>query len=477
MRNKLKHILVISLALCMMLAALPAAPAYGVSLQEQTWLKWLEPGFDDPVKNDSYPAQVIISAPRLDLTYSGKCLLKGEITDEEKISVLKEACGVIGEYKNPEDACEDQRLVDALTLKLSFKKADQDRIINNWIALFGLDKVKAILGDKLPEYGAGDAISIGTEVIGNLTELITTPHIDDLEVSFGSFSPVPLGMSDIMQGLIINGSVVTWDEFWKNQEQWKDRVTLLNTKARLRKYYDKVRLLMDDKERKNLKWSIDIDGQIIKSILYREVPEIYVPCICYFDAQLVKEGNGGNTLPDGTYTGSIKFRTALELSDFDANFHKYLAKAINDGKLKIQGPAAGQVKHVPYTAVSQSVQVTSENRYMLEGSDVSIRMNLPENSKKGRMESPVDLSMLEQKEYAQKMDMLSVVEQKSEAATNTLNWAQMEDSDAGVYYLNTFGTVVDISGKVQSYDNPENGSMPKPDMRQYIQMRIIVDVN
>ncbi len=476
---KIRRIITTLLAFCLLLAAVPATPVHGISMLEQTWLSWLAPGFDDPPKNETYPAQLIVYGPQFNFGFNGKCTLKGEITDEEKINVLKQACSAVDKYNTPEDACDDQRLADALTLKLSIKPEDTQRVIDNWVSILGMDKVVAIFGGKLPSYGAGDAISVGAEMLGNIAEIVLTPSGGTPDIGFGSLSPVPLGFADMAQGIMINGMLVTWDEFWRDQQKWKDRVELLNTQARLRTYYDKVRRLMNELEKKNIKWKIEIEDQIVQSILYRQQPEIHVPCIAYADVDLTKEGGGANTYPMGNYSGRIKFKTDLDLSDYDANFHRYLANALNNGTMKaMQGIGAGQAQTVPFEAVSQTVQTMSENRYTIEGNNIPVTLVLPGNEPNGIIDEQIEVMLLDQTEYVQKKDMLSYLKQETKDVLVTLYWAEMEDMEAGVYYNNTYGeTVSKPTGQVIPYDNPESGSLPKPDIRQYIQMRLILDLS
>jgi hypothetical protein len=112
----------------------------------------------------------------------------------------------------------------------------------------------------------------------------------------------------------------------------------------------------------------------------------------------------------------------------------------------------------------------------MESHDLSVKLSLPTGVRRGIIEVPVDTMKLEMTEYLYKVDMVSVVQIKSEGVTDTLTWTEIENSDTGAYFREDYSELVDILGNVTIADNPESGTTPKADVRPYIKMRIVVDM-
>jgi len=379
-------------------------------------------------------------------------------------------------YKSPENAVEDLFTVQSIKEKLRFSDEDMDRMLKNWISMAGLDKVAALLGYIKYTPGAADIGNGLVDIFNNLVQIkMKSPGGPDLSIS--SLDPVPMSTSDFITGGIINGVVVSYFELERDKEKYNDLVEMSQANDRLRRYMDRVRSLLLDKMSRNMAWTIEIDARDIKNVMYWTPGKMTVPVICDAQVELVRQSSGDYTQFTGDYVGTFKFSSTVDMSEYDANFHRYLAKAINDGELSVKLPEsfAKATEKLKYEPVSQTVNRPSDTHFTLESKDALVNLSLPEGVRRATLKLPIDTMALEQSEYVCVKDMLSTVALNTESASCTLNWAQMEDSVSGTYYLNSFGELRFYSNVIP-YDNPESGSLPIPDMRQYIQMQLTIDM-
>ncbi len=478
MRNGIKRLLIVLLAICLFFSAVPVK-ASALSLKEQSWVERLNPRVPRPDGGDSFPAHLYVDTQKFSIAFIGTCSLEGDITDEDKLDVLKQAAASMGGYNDPEDAVNDVRIIEAVKYKLSFTQEDMDHLIDNWTSLAGVDKIYQALTGKVPKYGGSDAVGMSIELFNNVRETIKPKDGLNPNLSLSSLSPIPLGFSDFAQGFVINGAFITWDEFWADQERWKDIVNMYKAKERLRQYDALVREKMKKLVEEKQAWTIRINDQIVQTYLYRPMPPINAPAICTCDVVLKKQKDEDLMNITGTYVGDFKFKLELDLGEYDAHFHAYLAKALNDGVMSVgsaMGAGIAVSKAAQWAPISQTVNQPSENKFTMESHDLSVKLSLPTGVRRGIIEVPVDTMKLEMTEYLYKVDMVSVVQIKSEGVTDTLTWTEIENSDTGAYFRENYSELVDILGNVTIADNPESGTTPKVDVRPYIKMRIVVDM-
>lgn len=453
LRCLLAKILSIVIGICMILTMMPAMSVKALSLQEQAWLSALRPKMPKVEGGTSYPAELIVSVQKFTVTMKGTCALEGEVTDEQLIDILKQAASAVDEYKSPEDAVNDKRQVSDLKGKLKQGSGDINHILENWAKLAGVDKEYAILHGALPDYGVGD-------VIGAAGGKLNIP-----------------GLSTILSVL-----QVSWDEYQRDQERWNDITSVINANARLRKYNEKINELLRDEMSKNMGWTIRIYDQQIKDTLYREAPAVTLPVICNADIELKKnDGEFGSV--SGTYSGYFKFKSDVDMSDYDANFHRYLADYLNGnmeaGATKFAGAlGARAVAGLKYEPVSQTVNRPSESKYALGSDNVYLTLSLPEGVNRTVFELPIDTMALTQEEYVDIIDMVSVLKQETDAVLATHTWVDIEDSESGTYYMDNNGILKEKVPpyRVEEYSNPESGSLPTRDIRPYISMTLVVNM-
>ena len=246
-------------------------------MQEQSWLEYLRP--DVPKLEGSYPAYLLVSMPNgTSVKLNGTCGVGGSLDDDEIIGVLKRACSSVDGYKDPQNAVNDVVLVAAVKEKLKFTQEDMDQLQQNFLALSGFDKVADILNLTMPGVGGSDMASIAADIVQNG------------KPGLGFLNPIPDSICGFAQGLIINGIFVTWEEFQRDKDKYKDIVNMSQANARLRAYYGRVDELVRDAMSEKGVWTISInDQQVVDYGMYVGVSDFQVPLIVSADIELVKD--------------------------------------------------------------------------------------------------------------------------------------------------------------------------------------------
>lgn len=297
MKKKIKTLLTLALALC--LVAGTAMPALALSRQEEYYLSVLRPALPKTAGAASYPARLrvdIAGWPPVSFSLSGKIGMDASISDEELLAILKS--GLAGEktYKDLQDPVDDKVLVRELTEKLKFDESDLDDILNNLKRLLGIDAVSELLSGNVPDIGASDAVN---------------SIIDGLQ------GDIPMMPGAPGLGTVIDGVFVSWEEFQKDQQKYRDIIALSQAKQRLRSYYAKVDQLIRDFISDKGDWTIRIDGRDTQTITYEGVEGCGQTMTA--DIRLVKaDGSAGNIT--GTYTGHFALRSDYDLRAFDRGY-------------------------------------------------------------------------------------------------------------------------------------------------------------
>ena len=451
------------LTVCVIAALLsfgPAMPAGAIGLQEQSWLSHLRPAnLPKPLGKDSYPAELLVAvANTKEVKLTGTCSLEGQLTDEEILDAIKKAAAESG-YKSPENAVDDKLTVSKLKDKLSFNEEEKARIINNWLALVGMDKVAVILRDgKLPEFGSSDAVDV-------VTGMILSGELPDAS----SLVPVPTDISGLAQTMVVNGARITYDQFLRDQEKYRDIVELSNANARFREFSGKLNSIIKEETSKKTAWTIRIQNQVIEDQIYRTAPEISVPYIYTSDIVLTKR-DGRFETPVGTYQGDFKIDIDLSLEDYDRNFGKHLADYFNQN-LKDSG--AYVPPEMYWNVVSHKANKTSENKTTLEGKNVYVTLA---DSLGGVFELKLDATALDVTYSKVVHDFVSVLRQKGESATSTLTWTEITDSETGTAYHQDHSVIIDALGRVTETDNTDDNGYPNVDVRTYLKLTLVVDM-
>ena len=461
-RMRIKKIIsAITAAVMLASAMLPASlPVSSASLQEQSWLSHLRPSNlpGDKVK-DSYPVELKVSvAGQQEITLKGTCSLEGKLTDDDILDAMKKAAAEVDGYKSPENAVEDKLKIDKLQKKVTFGKEEQERIVKNWLSLVGMDKVADLLGGKLPSYGEADTI-------GAVVDFISEGKLPGA----GSLVPVPTDVSGFSQGLVINGVLLSIDQYKRDQEKYKDIVELAAARARFREFNGIMNRILKETAREKTAWTIRIEDQVTKDQLYRGEPEIYAPYIYTADIVLVKK-DGGYGDPVGAYQGRFVIDIDVSLLDYDRNFAKYLAESYNKRLREMPGYID---ESMMWKVVSQSANRTSENKTTLEGKKVYVTLA---DSLGGVFEMKLDPYALDIAYSRVLHDFVSVITQKGEAATATQTWTEITDSEAGTAYVQVYDRVVDILGNVSENTSTDDDPYPTVDPRSYLALTLVVDM-
>ncbi|MBP5665284.1 MAG: hypothetical protein J6X87_03300 [Clostridia bacterium] len=436
-------------------------PANAISLQEQSWLSHLRPtSIPGPRGRDSYPAELLVSVSnQKEIKLKGTCSLEGKLTDEDILDAIKKAASEAG-YKSPENAVDDKLKIDSLKSKLSFTPEEQERIIKNWLALVGMDKVADLLQGQLPSYGGSDAV---TTVVG----MISSGQLPGAS----TLSPVPTSVSGFAQGMVVNGVFLTVDQFKRDQEKYKNIVELSEANARFREFSARLNSIVRDETRKKTAWTIRIQDQVVETQLYRGAPDINAPYI-YTSDIVLKKNDGNFDSPAGTYQGSFELKVDVSLEDHDRNFAKLLAEYYNN-KLK---ETMGNVPASMYwTVVSQTVNRPSVNETTLSGGNVYVTLDRS-GSLGGVFELKLNTMALDVTRNRVLHDYVSVLQQKGEAATETLTWTDITDSETGTAYHQDHSIVVTINGETFESTNTDDDPYPNIDVRGYIGLTLVVDM-
>lgn len=439
----------------------PPLTAEAMSLQEQSWLSHLSPSnLPKPRGRDSFPAEILVSvAQQQQVKLKGTCSLEGKLTDDDVLDAIKNAATKAG-YKSPENAVDDKLKIDSLKNKLSFNEEEKNRIIKNWLSLVGMDKVADLLHGQLPSFGETDAVSV-------IVDMISEGELPGAS----TLSPVPTDVGGFAQGMVINGVFLTFDQFKRDQEKYKNIVELSEANARFREFSARLNSIVRDETRKKTAWTIRIQDQVVETQLYRGAPDINAPYI-YTSDIVLKKNDGNFDSPAGTYQGSFELKVDVSLEEHDRNFAKLLADYYNN-KLK---ETMGNVPASMYwTVVSQTVNRPSVNETTLSGGNVYVTLDRS-GSLGGVFELKLNTMALDVTRNRVLHDYVSVLQQKGEAATETLTWTDITDSETGTAYHQDHSIVVTINGETFESTNTDDDPYPNIDVRGYIGLTLVVDM-
>lgn len=458
--KRMKRILTLCLVFCLILAMIPAVPAQALTLQEQSWLEYLRP--DVPKLEGSYPAYLTVSMPDgTSVKLNGTCGVGGKLTDEELVDILRRSCSAVDSYKDPQDAVNDVVLVAAVKEKLKFTDEDMAQLKDNFLALSGFDKVADILNLTMPGVGGSDMASIAADIVQNG------------KPGLGFLNPIPDSIGGFAQGLIINGIFVSWEEFQRDKDKYKDIVNMSQANARLRAYYGRVDELVRDAMSEKGVWTISITDQQVVDTLYLSSPKYYAKNIWTADIELIKDdGSYGNA--NGTYIGNFKLSCEADLQDFDKNFHNILADYYNS----MQDSPLGKGDGANWSAVSQTVLRPSEERMVLEGTDIAVTLSTSSGVQNTFFELPLDTTALNLTESVSVRDMITVVKGKtSDGGLNcTTTWTFIRDNETGTDYTQK-DEIISGSALSAPIENstPNNGTLIN-DIRPFIKLTLVVDM-
>ncbi len=462
-----KRLLTFTLTLLMALT-LCAAPAHALTLQETYYLETLYP--NRPKNAASYPARLIVNVNGSTATLNGTCGMDASLTEEEMLSILKHGLDAVSGYKELEDAAQDKNTVTSLTEKLKFSDEDMKEIMNNLLSLVGWDnipgmltpisapKIDALNGDPFHDYETiNGAVKFGDKV-GDIVDILAGEGdlLDFLKPD----------MLPSVQEFLYNGAKVSWEQFQKDQQKYKDIAALYQAKSRLRQYYARVNQLVKDAQSEDGAWAIRIYDQQVIQAKYLPTYDQLVPQIWTADIELVKgDGSMGNV--NGAYTGSFSLKMDTDLAEFDSRRHILFAEHMNKSQEQV---AAGAIHWSP---ASLQLNAPSENKVSFAGDGVSVTLTLPPGANRTLFELPLDATALEQTEYVNTCDYVMVIGGESISGVYTITWTEISETDS--FYQSDHNVVIDRNGHRVEGTNEDSGPLPT-DMRPYIRMTLVVDM-
>ncbi len=452
-----------------------------MSVQDNYYLTSLYP--KAPKLSTSYPARLIVTSQNAQVTLNGTCGMDASLSKEDMLDILNQALDAVPEYKNLDAVIKEKETVENLTNKLHITDEDADEVFRNLLTIIGLEDIKGKLNPiSVPSF---------EELNGNVFHDYET--IDGF-TSFGDnikdIAEILLGKGDLLEFLkpdmlptinsvLYNGAKVTWEEFKKDQEKYKDIVTISQAKARLRQYYNKIDSLTRDLQSKKGAWAIRIlDQQIIETVYNPIYGDQLVPCSFTADIELVKE-SGDYTSIEGTYSGKFVLKEYTDLSDYDSKRHityaDYLNKAAKNGSNIIKSISGHSTKDLPFIPVSIRINSPSQSYFTLQGNDVSVQLALPQGTNRTFFELPLDATVLEQTEYVNTCDYVSIIKQENHIIKGTYTTTEIYETNS--FYRNDHLLIKELVAPFEQLESndDDSGSLPA-DIRPYIKMELVVDM-
>lgn len=285
-----------------------------------------------------------------------------------------------------------------------------------------------------------------------------------------------------IQGLLYNGAKISWEEFQKDQQKYKDIATLYQAKQRLRTYYAKVDELVKNAQSENGAWAIRIyDQQVVNSKLagnYWGIDAAMIdaahPLIWTADIELVKDdGSFGNV--NGTYAGGFTLKAEAVLEEFEQNFHHHRAAYLNaEREANSLSSSVPDPDPMHYAGESQTINSPSEFRMTLEKADASVTLSLPAGVNRTIFELPLSATALEQTEFVNTWDMVTVVKATKKGAYAILTYTDIGDTTTGYDSLHELHHD-EVFGTRENPGNDTSGPITS-DLRPHITITLVVDM-
>ena len=478
-----RRLLALTLALCLLAA--PVLPAQALSLQETYYLQILYPNL--PKNASSYPARLMVAMPNgVSVTLKGTCGMDASLTPEEMLAILKQALGAVKGYQELEDAAQDKHTQSQLTEKLKFTDEDVKEVMDNLLELIGMDDIPGMFNPiEMPDIEAlnGDLFHDYELVNGAFEFGEQTGEIIDLLAGQGDLIDfVKPDLLPSIQDLLYNGAKISWEEFQKDQQKYKDIVTLYQAKQRLRTYYAKVDELVKNAQSENGSWAIRIyDQQVVDYKIMSLISAPTIPLIVSADIELVKDdGSYGNI--GGTYTGSFKVDADGDFFEIDTNYHNMIAEELNStagaSVLTVGGGTA-------WSGTSTTVNRPSEMKFALESAQAAVSLALPAGVGRTIFELPLDATALDAN-YSYVIDLVSEIQRREpDRGTTTWTYTMINEDDGETYRYYSIqhqahGGCINAQyepGHAYSmYGQPMEETQPSADIRDHIQMTLVVDM-
>ena len=390
MKKITKKLLVLLLMACMILPYTSPITAHAVSTQEAYYLSVLNPG-SAKGRVESYPVKLVFNAfgtyhninDRLE--FKGTLGINTGIDDETMLSILEDALSSVEGYEELQDAVDDKVLAEQSLEKLKVSQEDVDKMIENWQKILGIDNVVTLLSGNLPNIGASDAINAVIDgAQGNIPGLPGVPGI----------------------GNVIDTAFISYEQWQKDKEKYKDIVNAYNANRRLDAYYVRVSELMTEERADESSWTLKIEAQDSADFEFHKIhgnTQLWTA-----DIELKKrDGSYGNV--SGAYDGHFNLTMDCDLSTFDNEYPEYVAQYANKhGKVDESDSTTWPSRMTTYLvkvfgsswSVADNSGSDSSLYCSFEIPDCNLLLELPRGANKAFFEIYVDSSLVYMTEYS-----------------------------------------------------------------------------
>lgn len=429
MKKTTKKLLVLLLMACMILPYISSTTVHAISTQESYYLSVLNPG-SAKGRVESYPVKLVFDAFGTyndindQLEFKGTLGINTGIDDETMLSILKDALSSVEGYEDLQDVVDDKVLAEQSLEKLKVSQEDVDKMIENWQKILGIDNVVTLLSGNLPNIGASDAINAVIDgAQGNIPGLPGVPGI----------------------GNVIDTAFISYEQWQKDKEKYKDIVNAYNANRRLEAYYVRVSELMTEERADESSWTLKIESQDSADFEFHKIhgnTQLWTA-----DIELKKrDGSYGNV--SGAYDGHFNLIMDCDLSTFDSEYPEYVAQyANNKGEADLSDsttwPSVVTTYFVPVFGGTWSVAGNSGSDSSLycsfEIPDCNLLLELPRGTNRAFFEIYVDSSLVYMTEYS-----ISVNRQ----FTFRLDWPGDSDSQSSQLIINDHDVTVRNDGHI-----------------------------
>ena len=250
----------------------------------------------------SYPVTLTIG----NSSFDGKLSRLNNATDEEIEKAIKEA---LKEMEIDElDIGDAERLVEKVAKDEEFTDEDMKEIRDNLLELAGLDNLADVI-----EYVTGSGDKSAGDVAGDFA--MDQAKDKALDILLGGVGEKAGGVAST----VIDGVVVSADQYEKDQEKWKNRAADAIAKRLLNEFYDKVKEKLENKSDQRFKgWQLNIDTAASRNFTFYKAGGNLETCKVLID--LKKTDKEDDVGASGTYKGFVDITFDYELSAFDKGF-------------------------------------------------------------------------------------------------------------------------------------------------------------
>ncbi len=482
--------LALALALSLSLCATSVCAAPGQEMYEQAYFWELVP--DEAGFHAEYPATLILQMSGKRYSFEGYCGRHASLTDDEKMAALNQGLDAVEGYQSLKDAYQDKMSVSDLTDKLKLKQDISGDLLNfalrvtefdSFLSIFNklspidiLDMESALSGNVI------DGIQFAEGAKGLYDKLVLFKKIYEGIDEIGDFDEfIKPELIPSVHTVILNTTKISWEEYKKDQEKYKNIVALSQAKGRLRDYYIRVHEVLQDVVARKGSWKVTMNVDTVVDTPYDAYGgQDMVPTRFNVYMDLTKRTGQIDEIT-GTYIGPFTLEMESMLREYDNNRAVRYAELLNSeleaGTLQIAA-LTGHMEGRSFRIVDDYVNIKtpSQSRIKFRCEDLEVKLTLPQNKLRAFWEIPLDTSPLEQVEYVSSCDYEMQVSALGLPPNRTWIQTYGEKNDTGSFsqWDHTVITLPVAPYKVETHNN-DSGALPT-DFRPYIKLTLTVDM-